>query len=284
MSEIQEVKSRVNTLEQTLASFMGQTEMAIVSLKAQMADFKDEMKVFKDEMAVFRTEMKEFKEEMREDRKAFQEQLQQDTQKFREDMRHDTQKFKEEMRLDRKAFQEHLQQDTQKFREEMRRDMKEVKDEMRADRKNLNLQWGHLANRLGTLSRDIAAPGVHGIVRDYLKVHVDQRMVDWYVKDPENSAEGKEFDVVAYAGPYLVICEIKSKPKPEYVRDFLNSVEGDAYRFFPDHRNKKLIPVFSSLMIPDHLVVQLTKGGALAMAMGENHMEVINPEVVEKLK
>lgn len=269
MSEIKEVKSRVNNLEQVFASFMSQTEMAVVNLKAQMADFKDEMK--------------EFKEEMRQDRKAFQQQLQHDTQKFREEIRLDTQKFREEVRQDTQKFREEVRQDTQKFREEIRQDMKEFKEEMRTDRKNLNLQWGHLANRMGTMAEDIAAPGVHGIVRKYFNLSIQRRMVNLYLEDPDDPETVREFDVVALAGPYLVICEIKAQAKSDHIQRFMELIENDVFKYFPEYQGKKLIPIFSSLSIPEHLVKKLTNANVLAMVMGEEHMELVNSAVVEKL-
>ncbi len=167
----------------------------------------------------------------------------------------------------------------------LEREMSDFKDEVRTfkieaerDRKRMNKQWGRLANKMGTLVEDIAAPNVRRAAAEDLgggdlelfAVRVEKRHA-------VDRARQREFDVVAVTREMLVINETKSNPKPEYVNDFVELLQ-EIGEWFPEYSDRRLVPIFSSLYIPENVVTQLTRNGIYAMAMQDDNMVLLNME------
>ena len=71
--------------------------------------------------------------------------------------------------------------------------------------------------------------------------------------------------------------ETKATARPEYAKEFVEFLErGEFYEYFPEYRGRSIIPVFSSLYIPEDLVAYLTRHGIYAVATGEETMQVLN--------
>ncbi len=230
-----------------------------------------------------------FKTEIQADTQKFKEKVQADTEKFKEKVQADTEKFKEEVQADTEKFKEEVQADTEKFKEEIRADTKELKEEMkaskdeiRADTKRLkdrmDKKWGELSNKMGTLVEDMVAPNVPTIVRKYFKdpdfdffgVRIKKRKV-------KNRSVRREFDVVAISDKNFFVCEVKSKPSPESVGEFVK-VLPEMGEYFPESRDKRIIPIFSSLHIPEDLLRYMTRHRIYAMGFGEETMDLLNFE------
>lgn len=146
--------------------------------------------------------------------------------------------------------------------------------------KKMTQEWGNLANRLGSLAEDIAAPGLAGVIKKYFKVEPDRRMDTLYIRNIKDCEKVREFDVVAVTDKYFFLCEIKSNPRDQYVDEFIDLVKSEEiYNYFPEYRDKILVPVFSSLALPSHVVNKLSKNKILAMALGDEHMQIVNPEI-----
>ncbi|MDM8523294.1 hypothetical protein QUF80_07980 [Desulfococcaceae bacterium HSG8] len=60
------------------------------------------------------------------------------------------------------------------------------------------------------------------------------------------------------------INETKSNPKPEEVGKFIEALE-DIEDYFPEAGDRRIIPVFSSLHIPEDTRTYLTRSGIYAM-------------------
>ena len=168
------------------------------------------------------------------------------------------------------------------FKDEMRdfkTEMLAFKDETREDRKRMNKQWGDLANRLGTLAEDVVAPNIPRIVKEYfncdtiLDFAVRRRVVN--SKEPKKA---REFDAFTVCNDFLLVNETKSTPKIEYIDAFIESLK-EVYDYFPDYRDKKIIPVFSSFYLPEDVVTYLTKNKIYALGMKDDTMEILNPEL-----
>ncbi len=161
-------------------------------------------------------------------------------------------------------------------------EMREFKDEMKEDRKRMSMEWGHLANRLGTIAEDIAAPGIRGMLEKYFHLEADRFMVRVKARSRKTTALRKEFDVVAVTEDLFVLGEIKTTLRQQYIEDFIQLIAGEIYDYFPEYREKKLVPVFASLSIDESLVGFFTKHNIVALAMGVDHMEVMNESVLKK--
>lgn len=194
------------------------------------------------EMKAFKGEMQDFKDEM---------------QDFKDEMKD----FKDEMQ-DFKSFV-----------------MADI-EESRADRKAMNKRWGELANKMGTVVEDIVAPCIGGIAREYFQVEeLDFFAVRLQIKNVSGTLR-REFDVVAESETYLFIVETKSTPRTSYIQDFIDFIP-DIKDWFPQARTKTVIPVFSSLYIPEDSVRFLTKNRIFALAMKDDNMDLLNPDLIE---
>lgn len=253
MAEDNDIKNRVGTLETVLGDFIVQTNKTFDRLEKDMREFKDEMRGFKDGVNDFKDEMRGFKEDMSD--------------------------FKEEMR----GFKDEMLE----FKNEMRDfkdEMYEFKEESRADRKAMNKRWGDLANKMGTVAEDIAAPNIRAIA----KVNFQEPNIEWYGvrqerRHPTDKAIMKEYDVILATPAYVFVNETKSHPKPEDIPWFVEKCN-DFFTFYPEMEGKKLILVYASLALPENMIRQCTKQQILALAMGEETMELQNPEVVNDIK
>src|SRR3990170_3732993 len=193
------------------------------------------------EMRGFKDEMRGFKDEMRE---------------FKDEMR----EFKDEMK-------------------EFKDEMKEFKDEMREDRRNMNKKWGEIVNKMGTLVEDIVAPNIPRIAREYFKCE-DMEFFGLRVtkRNSKDKSKSREFDIIAVCGDTVIINETKSSPRVDYINEFLEILK-EVCEYFPEYESKKIIPIFSSLYIPENVVTYLTKVKLYAMAMKDDVMDLLNPHI-----
>jgi len=162
----------------------------------------------------------------------------------------------------------------------MERGIADLKDEMKADRKEMNRRWGDLANKMGTIVEDIAAPNVPGIARRYFGIETfDFFAIRVKKKNIKDRSMQREFDVVAQTEKEFIVVEVKSNPREEYVDKFV-SVLGELADYFPEVSEKKLIPIFASLYIPDNVLSHLTRSEIYAMGMKDDTMDLLNFEDV----
>ncbi|QTA91464.1 hypothetical protein [Desulfonema magnum] len=194
-----------------------------------------------------------------------------DTRAFKDEMR----AFKDEMRTFRENTDRTLtrmEADTKALKEEMR----ESKKEMRNDSRKLRQEIGRLDNKIGMLVEDMVAPNIPGVAAEYFgDSHF--RFSGLRIKKPrgEDLSAEREFDFVAISEKNFYVNETKSKPRPEDVRGFLEMLK-ELPEYFPECRNRKIIPIFSSLHIPENMVINLTRHGIYAMAMREDTMDLLN--------
>jgi len=165
------------------------------------------------------------------------------------------------------------------------REVARLSIEMRAFKDEMNKRWGDLANKMGTLAEDIVAPNISGIAREYFGCSdIKDFMVRRRKKNTKDTSKVREFDVIAVCDDKVIINETKSNPKIEYINEFINVLK-EIYDYFPEYRGKKVIPIFSSLYIPEDLVTYLTKNRIYAMAMKDDTMDLLNFEqVVDDVK
>lgn len=245
---------------------------------------------------VIRTEEsnKKFKEDIRADTKKFKEEVRADTKKFKEEVSADTRELKAEM----KTFKDEILADTKKFKEdisadtrELKAEMKTFKDEIRADTKELkadirkmNKKWGELSNKMGTMVEDMVAPNIPTIIGKYFG-DSDLSFFGIRIKTLRDEERGtnREFDVIAVSKKNFYVVEVKSNPKPEDVKKFIEMLP-DLGKYFPDSGGKKIIPVFSGLYIREDLLRHLTRNRIYAMGFGEDTMNLLNFDAVSELR
>lgn len=240
------VEARVDRLERALEQFITSVGIEFNKLYNSQMQTEKELREFKEEMRVFREEMRAFREESERDRKALHEEM----SAFKEEMR----EFKVEMR----AF----------------------KDEMRQQTRDLNKKWGELANKMGTLVEDIVAPNIQRIAKelfgckeiDFFAVRIEKR--------DKKRKKTREFDVIAVCNDIVILNETKSTPRQSYIKEFIEFIKkGEFFKYFPEYKGLKLIPVFSSLYLSDNTVKNLTKNKIYALAMKDDTMQILNPQL-----
>jgi len=183
-----------------------------------------------------------------------------------------------ELSEEMKAFKEEMKA----FKEEMRAfkdEMGGFKDEMKNEVKRMNKQWGDLANRLGTVAEDIVAPNISRIAKDYFNCEIlEDFSIRRRVVNKKDTTKVREFDVLVKCKNLVIINDTKSTPKISYIDGFIRLLD-ELFDYFPEYKDLKVIPIFSSFSIPDDLLNYLTKNKIYAMAMKDDTMDLLNPEL-----
>ena len=159
------------------------------------------------------------------------------------------------------------------------KELRDFKEEMREDRRGMNKKWGEIANKLGTVVEDIVAPNIPRIAQECFKC----KDIDFFgtritKRNSKDKSKSREFDVLAVYDNMVIINETKSSPKIEYVNEFIEILK-EINDYFPEYKGKKVIPIFSSLSIPENVLSYLTSMKVYAMAMKDDTMEILNPYI-----
>lgn len=162
---------------------------------------------------------------------------------------------------------------------EFKNEMREFKDETERDRKRMNKQWGELANRLGTLAEDIVAPNLPRIARELLGCDNPERFAVRLARHVAGMTY--ELDALVVCAGFVLINETKSRLRSEHLDDLVKKVVAFP-EYYPEYRRERVLGVAASLSVDESLVHRATQLGLLVMGMGDETMEVLNPEVVQQ--
>ena len=157
-------------------------------------------------------------------------------------------------------------------------EMKDFKNEMKIDTKYLKRELGELSKKMGTMVEDMVAPNIRFIGEKYFsckKSDCERFTVRVYQRHSEDKSRVEEFDVIAVYPDKIILNETKSKPRTEHPQEFLEKVE-KFFKYFPEYKGKKIIPVYASLDIPENILSDLTKKKIYAMGMKEDTMDLLN--------
>ncbi len=186
-----------------------------------------------------------------------------------------------EDRLDRiERMVEQLVADTARFRGQAERD----REEWARARRAMNKQWSELATKMGTVVEDIVAPSVRRMAREVFDCGEQQLFICRIERvRSDDRSRRREFDALYVGDRAVLLNETKSTPWGADIRRFVRLVRsGEFFLYFPEYRDLPLVPVFSSLSLPDNLVTQLTRNGVYALAMGDEAMQVLNFDAVRR--
>ena len=158
--------------------------------------------------------------------------------------------------------------------------MQKLTDEHMKNEKEMNKKWGELANKRGTIVEDIVAPNIPTIAAAYF----GQKTLGFFAyrvrkEHPEEPGRIREFDIIAIGGKYLFLNETKSTPRQEYLKTFADN-HREVFEYFPEYKDKILVPIFSSLSLSREAVDYLTTHSIYAMAMKGDTMDLLNFEEV----
>ena len=177
-----------------------------------------------------------------------------------------------------KTIQE-MKEDTQKFLE----GTKVYQDRMDKTIQDMNRQWGELANKMGTVTEDIVAPGFPFLIERHFGLSLDDISCRRKVKD--KSGNRWEFDLVARSGNIAFIVDVKSDyNRREYLDHFTQLVLPKAVELLPDLRGCKVIGGIASFRLDPSIIEQASQMGILAISLGGDYLEFCNQEVVETIR
>jgi hypothetical protein len=156
--------------------------------------------------------------------------------------------------------------------------MSQFKDETVRDRQRMNKQWGELANRLGTLVEDIVAPSLPRVAAEFLGCTAPELFAVRVVRRWDG--ETCELDALVVCADAILINETKSRLHESHI-DVLIAKLSDLPRFFPEYRARRPVGVLASLYPDDSVVRRATAKGVLVMGMGDEAMQVLNPDALQ---
>ena len=146
---------------------------------------------------------------------------------------------------------------------------------------DMNRKWGELANKMGTIDKDIVAPGFPFLIEKTFNFSVEDIGVRRRIKDQEGNSW--EFDVVARAGEYLFIIDVKSSyNKIEYIKYFYEVLLPKAKELLPEFkiREYRLVGCIASFRLDDSIIYKASEMGILAISLGGSYLNFLNFEVV----
>ncbi len=191
-------------------------------------------------------------------------------------------RLSEEMR----EFKEWSKQNIRELREnheKFAKEMQEFKEWSKQNIKELNKKWGDLANKLGTVVEDIVAPALSDVIKKYFDcenpIAIAQRIVK---RKPSDLSKVREFDVIVDCGDVVILNETKSNPTQKNAQRFVEFVRsGEFFEYFPEHAGKKIVPIFSTLNMPENVKRYLSKNNVYAMGMKGEYMDLLNFDEVD---
>lgn len=152
-------------------------------------------------------------------------------------------------------------------------ELREFKDEMRQQTREMNVKWGEMAKKLGTITEDLVAPSIPRIIREEFGIEVE--FLGIRMKKRLQDGRVKEYDAVATAGGYVFVDSTKSTLDSEDVRDFITDIQ-EFRDFFPEYKEKKVVGIMASLFVDESVIRYAEKSGFLVIAVGDKLMEVMN--------
>jgi Sec-independent protein translocase protein TatA len=157
-----------------------------------------------------------------------------------------------------------------------------LEQEREKERREMNKKWGELANKMGTLVEDIIAPNIQRLACELFDVG---DLVDFSefrsITHPTDKSRFKDFDALFIGSRGIILNETASTVRQSYIDEFIAFIP-TVFEYLPEHKGKRVIPVFSSLYIPEQFVRYLTANKIYAMAMGDETMEILNYNDIPK--
>jgi hypothetical protein len=174
-----------------------------------------------------------------------------------------------------------LSEEMREFKDEMREfknEMREFKNETRRDRQRMNKQWGDLANRLGTLVEDIVAPSLPRVAAEQFGCGAPELFALRVVR--RVGSETREYDALLVCPGLVLINATKSRLQAAHTDELLDKL-AELPEFFPEYEDRRIVGVLASLNPDVGVIKRATRKGVLVMGMGDEAMQLLNPDAVQ---
>jgi hypothetical protein len=233
-------------------------------LDKTIQEMKEDTRIFKEGVKVYQDRLDKTVQEMKEDTRLLGERL----DKTIQEMKEDTRLFKER---------------TDKTVQDMKESTKTFEENMNKTIQDMNRRWGELANKMGTVTEDIVAPGFPFLIERHFGLSLDDISCRRKVKD--KSGNRWEFDLVARSGNIAFIVDVKSDyNKIEYLDHFIQVLLPKAAELLPDLKGCKIIGCIASFRLAPSIIERASEMGILAISLGGDYLEFCNQEVVESIR
>ncbi|HON72269.1 MAG TPA: hypothetical protein PK512_02970 [bacterium] len=166
-------------------------------------------------------------------------------------------------------------------------EMRDFKDEMldfkewsKRNIEDLNLQWGNLANKMGTLVEDIFSPSIDQVIQKHFRVQCDIIDTNKLIR---KGKESLELDILALSREtkQAFIVEVKSSPdRIEYIDKFIEKLKR-VPQFLPELEDYTLIGIYAGLNMNEETVNILTQKKLYAMIVKGDILEIVNFDKVK---
>lgn len=254
---------------------------------------KDKIRIWLEIERRLEREREEYKNWLKETSRDFQTKLEAERQDREEQRKKDWEEWKRKLEEERIQKEKEWDAKLQKEREGWNRKLEEEKRQCEEERRKAweewerrfqqqkiedRKKWEEMVMRLGTLVEDTVAPNIETIAKKYFGC-VDVEFDGLRIKKRHSTEKGKvkEFDFILVCEDIILVNETKANPRPEYAKEFVEFIKsGELWEYFPEYKNKRLIPVSSTLYMPENIVRYLTDNGIYAMGMKGDEMDILN--------
>jgi len=258
---IQEMKEENNRM---IWEMKEDTRLLGERLDKTIQEMKEDTRIFKEGVNVYQDRLDKTVQEMKEDTRLLGERLDRTIQEMKED----TRLFKE---------------GTDRTIQDMKESTKTFEENMNKTIQDMNRRWGELANKMGTVTEDIVAPGFPFLIERHFGLSLDDISCRRKVKD--KSGNRWEFDLVARSGNIAFIVDVKSDyNKIEYLDHFIQVLLPKAAELLPDLKGCKIIGCIASFRLAPSIIERASEMGILAISLGGDYLEFCNQEVVESIR
>ena len=165
-----------------------------------------------------------------------------------------------------------LSREMKAFKEESRSSMEAFKEEMRASKKELDKVWADLARKMGTIAEDIVAPGLPHLLKRVYGLEVTEMCVR---RRKRVGGKEREYDILAVAGEWLFVVEVKSTFQRRDVERLVQALEA-LPTYFPEYNGLRPVGVAASFSLTEEVVTWATRLGFLAVALSGDYLDLQN--------
>ncbi len=291
--QIGTLETRADSLENILGQFIASMNDMMIRREADTKAFKEEIRA---DTEAFKISVNKTMSRMEADTEAFKTSVNKSMNRMDERaarieasvsrMEADTEAFKTSVnksmnRMDERAARieasvSRTEADTEAFKASVNKSLARTEADTEKHRKEMNKKWGDLSNKMGTIVEDMVDPSIPQIIRNFFRDdEPDLFAVRVMKRNSADPGRRREFDVIAMTERNFYVNETKSNLRSEYIGKFIEML-GEIRDYFPEIGDRRIIPIFSSLHIPEDTMTYLTRSRIYAMGMGEDTMTLLN--------
>lgn len=177
---------------------------------------------------------------------------------------------------------ERTRQDWEFTRENWDRQREEGDRQRAREWKDFRRQMAEMSDRIGRFTEDVVAPNIPRLAREWGLESIVEAGAGIKRRAPGDPSRIREFDYLYLADEGVLWSEAKTTPRLKYLEDFVAALD-EAGMYFPEWIGKPLYAVFGSLDLPPSSIAYLGSRGVFALTLGDDTMEVRNPETRPRL-